>query len=68
VAIAEARGRNREWKREHGAQARDEAWFQRVVLPKLDGFTLKEMAAATGLSLVACSRIRSGPRIPHPPH
>ena len=68
VAISEAHRRNREWKREHGAQTRDEAWFRREVLPKLDGFSLKELAAATGLSLVACSRIRSGARVPHPRH
>ncbi len=68
VAIAEAHRRNREWKRENGRQARDEAWFRREVLPKLDGFSLKEMAAATALSLVACSRIRSGARTPHPRH
>ena len=55
VAISEAHRRNREWKREHGTQPRDEAWFRREVLPKLDGFSLKELAAATGLSLVACS-------------
>jgi hypothetical protein len=30
--------------------------------------TLKEIAAATGLSLVACSRIRSGARLAHPRH
>ena len=68
VAISEAHRRNREWKREHGSQPRDEAWFKREVLPKIDGFSLKEIASATGLSLVACSRIRSGARIPHPRH
>lgn len=68
VAISEAHRRNREWKREHDAQPRDEAWFRREVLPNLDGFSLKELAAATGLSLVACSRIRSGLRLPHPRH
>jgi hypothetical protein len=68
VAISEAHRRNREWKREHKSQTRDEAWFQREVLPRLDGFSLKEIAAATGMSLVACSRIRCGARIPHPRH
>jgi hypothetical protein len=38
------------------------------VLPKLDGFSLKEIAAATGLSLAACSRIRAGAKVPHPRH
>ncbi|MFY9719145.1 MAG: CRISPR-associated endonuclease Cas1 [Candidatus Cybelea sp.] len=60
AAVSEAHRRNREWKREHGDRARDGAWFRREVLPKLDAFSLKELAAATGLSLVACSRIRSG--------
>jgi hypothetical protein len=68
AAISEAHRRNREWKREHGAWPRDEAWFKREVVPRLDGFSLKEIASATGLSLVACSRIRSGSRVPHPRH
>jgi hypothetical protein len=68
VAISEGHRRNREWKRERGAQGRDEAWFRREVLPKLDGCPLKVLAAATGLSLVSCSRIRSGLRPPHRRH
>jgi hypothetical protein len=68
AAISEGHRRNREWKRDHGSEQRDREWFQREVLPKLDGFSLKELAAATGLSLVACSRIRSGARVPHPRH
>ena len=31
-------------------------------------FSLNEIAAATGLSLAACSRIRAGTREPHPRH
>ena len=53
--------------REHPGQ-RDEAWFKREIAPKLDAFTLAEIAAATGLSLAACSRIRAGGRVPHPLH
>jgi len=68
AAISEGHRRNREWKREHGSQTRDQAWFQREVLPRLNGFSLKEIAAATGMSLAACSRIRSGARIPQPRH
>ena len=68
VAISEAHRRNREWKREHGSQPRDDAWFQREVLPKLDAFSLNEIGKATGLSLAACSRIRARARIPHPRH
>jgi hypothetical protein len=66
-AIAEAHQRNRSWAREHPEQ-RDEAWFKHEITPKLDGFSLKEMGKATGLSLAACSRIRSGTKVPHPRH
>jgi hypothetical protein len=66
-AIAEAHQRNRRWAREHPGQ-RDEAWFKREVAPKLDGFSLKEIGKATGLSLAACSRIRARARVPHPRH
>jgi hypothetical protein len=66
-AVSEVHRRNRSWAREHPDQ-RDEAWFRREVLPKLDGFTLREIADATGLSLAACSRIRAGARVPHPRH
>lgn len=37
-------------------------------MPKLDAFSLKEIAEATGLSLAACSPIRAGARAPHPRH
>ncbi len=66
-AVSEGHRRNRTWAREHPGQ-RDEAWFKREIAPKLDGFSLKEIAAATGLSLAACSRIRAGARVPHPRH
>lgn len=65
--ISEGHRRNRRWAREHPVQ-RDEAWFKREIAPKLDAFTLAEIAAATGLSLAACSRIRAGARVPHPRH
>jgi hypothetical protein len=52
-AVAEGHRRNRSWAREHPGQ-RDEAWFRREIAPKLDAFTLAEIAAATGLSLAAC--------------
>jgi len=54
-------------EREHPGQ-RDEAWFKREIALKLDAFTLTEIAAATGLSLAACSRIRAGAKVPHPRH
>jgi hypothetical protein len=66
-AISEGHRRNRSWVREHPGQ-RDEAWFKRELAPKLDAFALAEIAAATDLSLAACSRIRAGARVPHPRH
>lgn len=59
--------RNRRWTREHPGQ-RDQAWFKREIAPKLDAFSLAEIAKATGLSFAACSRIRSGAKVPHPRH
>lgn len=66
-AISEGHRRNRSWAREHPGQ-RDEAGFKREIAPKLDAFSLAEIAAATGLSLAACSRIRAGAKVPHPRH
>ena len=66
-AVSEGHRRNRRWAYEHPGQ-RDEAWFEREITPKLDAFTLKEIAAVTGLSLAACSRVRAGARAPHPRH
>jgi hypothetical protein len=66
-SISEGHRRNRSWAREHPGQ-RDEAWFKREIAPKLDAFTLADIAAATGLSLAACSRIRAGTRVPHARH
>jgi hypothetical protein len=47
---------------------RDQAWFVREVVPKLDALSLQAIAKATGLSLAACSRIRAETRVPHPRH
>ncbi|HEY2473279.1 MAG TPA: hypothetical protein VGI19_00620 [Candidatus Cybelea sp.] len=66
-AISEGHRRNRRWAREHPGQ-RDEAWFKREIAPKLDAFSLKEIAAATRLSLAACSRVRAGAKVPHSRH
>lgn len=68
VAISEGHRRNREWARENAAQPRDEAWFRREVLSGLDAYSLNAIAEVTGLSLTACSRIRSGLRTPHARH
>jgi hypothetical protein len=66
-AISEGHRRNRSWAREH-PDPRDEVWFKREIAPKLDAFSLKEIAKATGLSLAACSRIRACAKVPHPRH
>ncbi len=66
-ANAEQHLRNHRWAREHNSEHYDSAWFFREVVPKLQGFPLNEIAA-TGLSLAACSRILTGPTIPHPRH
>ena len=66
-ANAEHHRRNHRWAREHPGQ-RDEAWFKREVVPKLQGWPLNAIARATGLSLAACSRIRAGAQAPHPRH
>ena len=47
-AISEGHRRNRSWAREHPGQ-RDEAWFKREIAPKLDAFSLKEIAAGDGI-------------------
>jgi hypothetical protein len=60
-AISDGHRRNRRWAREHPGQ-RDDAWFKREIAPKLDGFSLSEIAKVTSLSLAACSRIRAGAR------
>jgi hypothetical protein len=54
--------------RRHRLKARDADWFLREVVPKLDGYSLSQIAKAAGLSLAACSRIRAGTRVPHPRH
>jgi CRISP-associated protein Cas1 len=68
AANAQHHRQNRAWKREYGKDEHDRDWFLREIAPKLDGFALSEIAEATGLSLAACSRFRSGARVPHPRH
>ncbi|HEY1884237.1 MAG TPA: hypothetical protein VGG51_14505 [Candidatus Cybelea sp.] len=67
-AIGEGHRQNRLWTQGHRGSARDDAWFMREVVAKLNHLTLNAIAKATGLSLAACSRIRAGKRAPHPRH
>ena len=68
AGISEAHRRNREWKRTHDAEQREPEWFIREILPRLNDFSLREIAEVTRLSLAACSRIRAGARVPHRRH
>lgn len=56
-----------EWENTHGRRSDPDA-FRREVLPGLQGVTVTRMAAATGLSIQYCSRIRAGHNTPHPMH
>jgi hypothetical protein len=66
-AISEEHRQNRVWARGSAAD-RDAAWFLREIVPKLDAYSLSQIAKATGLSLAACSRFRAGTRVPHSRH
>lgn len=66
-AISEQHRQNRVWARDAAAD-HDAAWFLREIVPKLDAYSLSQIAKATGLSLAACSRIRAGTCAPHPRH
>jgi len=55
------------WNRKHGRAKPDPAtWWN--IQPRLAGLPLSELAAATGLSIAACSKIRSGKLVPHVRH
>ncbi len=68
LANAKQHRQNRQWMHEQRDDGRDEAWFLREVVTKLDSFPLSAIARATGLSLAACSRIRSATQLPHRRH
>jgi len=42
--------------------------FARDIWPTLRGIPVRQLAKATGLSVIYCSRIRSGEQVPHPRH
>ncbi len=46
----------------------DPAVFANEILPRLQQTSLKDMKAATGLSLDYCSKIKRGLKTPHPRH
>ncbi len=57
--LAWAPGEQDEWTRER---------YQGEIQPRLAQIPLSALAAATGLSLSACSRIRAGRLVPHQRH
>lgn len=42
--------------------------FARDIWPWLQGLPVRQLANATGLSVIYCSHIRSGAKVPHPRH
>lgn len=54
------------WEAAHGNGVAERATFKTEVAPRLEGVSLRTIAAATGLSLRYASLIRSGTHTPHP--
>jgi len=46
----------------------DPEWFTREILPGIQTISIRQLAAATDLSLRYCALIRNGERIPQPRH
>lgn len=59
---------NRARQRAIHGRAFDPGVFKRDILPTLQRVTVTRMAAATGLSIQYCSRVKSGLNVPHPMH
>lgn len=56
------------WDADHAGELLDPAWFERDVLPGLQGISLTTIAKATGMSTSSASKVRAGRRLPHPRH
>lgn len=56
------------WDTKHPDAPRNPAWYTEHVKPHLAGVPLSQLQQATGLSLSACSRLRSGTLTPHARH
>lgn len=65
AANAQRRREEIEWDRTH--EKPDPEVFTRQILPLLEGVSLREMKAATGLSVTMCAKVRHG-YVPHPRH
>jgi hypothetical protein len=66
--VKQRRQEELEWDAAHPDVQVDEAAFARDILPTLQGLSLTQIAAATGLSQHYCSLIRRGLYVPHPRH
>ncbi len=66
-AMKEVWRADRAWNRKH-LGAPDPAFYRQEVLPAIQGVKLTHLAAQTGLTKSACSRIRSGEVVPHARH
>lgn len=55
------------WNRQHPDRP-DPSHFEKEILPSLAAVSLKDMAAAIGLSIDYCSKIRRGLKTPHARH
>jgi hypothetical protein len=56
------------WERDHHGEEQNPDRFRTEILSKLESVTLNRIAAVTGMSTSAASKIRAGRRIPHPRH
>jgi hypothetical protein len=63
-AMTQVVAADRAWK----GDAVDPENFRTMVVPRLKHLKLEALAAATGLTRSACSRIRAGQAVPHPRH
>lgn len=59
-------GKDLEWDRQNPTGNSVEVWSG--ILSGIRKHSLKSLAAATGLTKSACSRIRAGEVVPHPRH
>jgi len=66
-AMREVLRADRAWARKH-REIPDVAFYRQEVLPGIQGVKLTQLAAQTGLTKSACSRIRSGEVVPHARH
>ena len=67
VAMTEVRRADVAWNQRH-TEPPDPDLYRLEILPGIQEMKLTELAARTGLTKSACSRIRSGEVVPHARH